>query len=110
MDPLEQFTDSDLTLSGAAALHSMARAGDLHHIDGPLIQALTDLADTGNAEVFGCVIERLPIGMFRVTMGASDFVADSALHAVIEAQTANRTAWLGNTRPGWSTGYGMAAQ
>lgn len=80
-------TRGDVTLGQAEALVKTARDGDLHHIDGPFIRALADLADTGRAEVYGCEIDRTA-GEYRITKRDRERWASDALGALVEAHQA----------------------
>lgn len=66
-------------------------SGNWCHIDGPLVQSLAELAQTGEAEYNGCRVERRGRG-WRVTIMHGEYAgqyreASDALGALIEAET-----------------------
>ncbi|MDF0603203.1 hypothetical protein P1J78_20885 [Psychromarinibacter sp. C21-152] len=76
-----QKLDRDPSLSDAQAVINAAVNGDLLHIDGDFITALTDLADHGHTTYQGTDIHKVP-GGYCV---GSDLV-DSAITALLRAE------------------------
>ena len=60
--------------------------GDLHHVDGPFVKALDELATDGSTTFAGCDIARLTAGLFQVESDGMIFTTDGAILALIEAE------------------------
>ncbi|APX88678.1 hypothetical protein BV394_02135 [Brevirhabdus pacifica] len=85
----------DLTVSEAAAIFEGMRDGDIHHIDGPFIRALDELAGAGYTEYAGCEITRSDGDTFTILADGRMTHEDSAVCALIMASNPshNRRHW-----------------
>lgn len=103
---IEEFDDiarlgCDCSLSEAAAVLDAAKTGDVHHIDGPLIAALTDMCSGLTVEYCGAKVSRDTDDTFKVHRGGMVCWETDALAALIEAERTQRPAVQLSEMNGW---------
>ena len=94
---LEDFTDiahhgKDCALGDAVAVMQAAKDGDIHHIDGPLIAALTDMCSGLTVEYCGALVSRDTDNTFKIHRNGMVCWETDALAALIEAERTQRPA------------------
>lgn len=86
IDSLHGKRHTDLSLDQAQAVQKMVVDGDLLHIDGAFMRALSDLADTDTTEYLGLSIARRRGGEWLVSDGSDSNIYDSAIEALMGCQ------------------------
>lgn len=92
---------TDCTFGDAAAFMQAAKDGDIHHIDGPLIAALTDMCSGKTVEYCGAMVSRDTDDTFKVHRNGMVCWETDALAALIEAERTQSPAVPISRMKGW---------